>query len=386
MKLSQSYVFIAIAGLAALLVVLALPPFAWAQDAGREIHVAGTRVDDLYLAGGRVSVDGDVQGDVNASGGRVRIGGRVTGDVGALGGLVSVVGDIGDDVRVGGGQVDIDAKIAGDLVAGAFSVAVQPGTVVGGKAILSGAEVSVAGQIGGNLSIASGSALISGVIGGDVEIASAEIKILPGARIGGNLSYTSAGEAEIAEGAVIAGEVTRRMRDHDEETATSVVALIGGGFSLAWLVGLVAMGTLIMVAFPESLDTATRNIRHAAWQSLGYGLLVIFAVPAAILFCFVIIIGIPVAVTLAAAFGAALFVAYLTTAVWVGDYGLRLIGRGDSSHRGWRILALLVSLLVLGIIGWIPLIGWWVTFFTLSIGLGAWALQVFQVRAPGEVA
>ena len=107
---------------------------------------------------------------------------------------------------------------------------------------------------------------------------------------------------------------------------------------------------------------------------------------AAILFCFVIIIGIPVAVTRAAAFGAALFVAYLATAVWVGGYGLQLIGRGGMSHRGWRILALLVSLLVLGIIGWIPFIGWLVTFFTFSIGLGAWALQVFQVRTPGPVA
>ena len=107
--------------------------------------------------------------------------------------------------------------------------------------------------------------MISGVIGGDVEIASAEIKIFPGAKIGRNLFYTSGGEAEIAEGTVIAGEVTRRMRECDRETATSVVALIGGGFSIAWLVGLVAMGTLIMVAFPESLGTAPRNIRNAAW-------------------------------------------------------------------------------------------------------------------------
>ena len=371
-------------GVAALVALSAMTAPAQAQNAGREVHITGVQGDDLYLAGGRVSVDSEVTGDVNASGGRIRIGGQVSGDVGALGGQVSVVGAVGDDVRVGGGQVDIDAKIGGDLVAGAFSVAVQPGTAIGGKAILSGAEVSVAGRIAGDLSIASGSATISGTIGGDVEIASAEIKILPGARIGGNLRYTSGNEAEIAKDAVIAGEITRRVRDHDEETSTSVVALVGGGFSLAWLIGLVAMGTLIMVAFPESLATATRNIREAAWQSFGYGLLVIFAVPAAILFCFIIIIGIPVAVALAAAFAAALFVAYLTTAVLVGDYGLRFIGRADTAHRGWRILALLVSLLVLGVVGWIPIIGWLITFVTLTLGLGAWALQVFQVRAPGS--
>ena len=164
------------------------------------------------------------------------------------------------------------------------------------------------------------------------------------------------------------------------------MAFVGGGFSLAWLVGLVATGTLLMVAFPESLRTATRNIQNAVWRSLGYGLLILFAVPTAILFCFVIIIGIPLAVTLAAAYGTALFIAYLTTAFWVGDHGLRLIGRGDTNHRGWRMLALLAAVLVLGVVGWIPIIGWLITFFALALGLGAWALQVFQARDSAAAA
>ena len=358
----------------------------YSQSAGREVHVTGVQQDDLYLAGARVSIDAEVRGDVNAAGGRVRIGGTVTGDVGAGGGLVTVVGTVGDDVRVGGGQVDIDAKIDGDLVAGGFSVGVQSGTVVAGNAILSGGEVSVAGRIGGDVSIAGGSVLISGDIGGDVDITAGEIDILPGARIAGNLSYLSAREASIATNAVIEGEFTRRTRDPGEDKDTSVAWLIGSGFSIAWLVGLVATGTMLMVIFPESLATATRNIQDAAWRSLGYGLLIIFAIPAAILFCFVIIIGIPLAVTLAAAYAAALFVAYLTTAFWVGDHGLRLVGRRDTNHRGWRILSLLAALIVLGLVGWVPIVGWLITFFALTFGLGAWALEVFQGRTPGAVA
>ena len=229
----------------------------YSQSAAREVHVTGIQNDDLYLARARVSIDADVRGDVNAAGGRVRIGGSITGDVGAGGGLVTVVGAVGDDVRVGGGQVDIDTKIGGDLVAGAFSVGIQPGTVVGGKAILSGGEVSVAGRIDGDLSIA-----------GDVEIAGGEADILPGARIGGNLSYVAGREARIAAGAVIEGEITRRMRDPGTgDESTSVAWLVGGGFSVAWLVGLVATGTILMIIFPESLGTATRSIEKAAWRS-----------------------------------------------------------------------------------------------------------------------
>jgi len=347
----------------------------YSQSAAREVHVTGIQNDDLYLARARVSIDADVRGDVNAAGGRVRIGGSITGDVGGGGGLVTVVGAVGDDVRVGGGQVDIDTKIGGDLVAGAFSVGIQPGTVVGGKAILSGGEVSVAGRIDGDLSIA-----------GDAEIAGGEVDILPGARIGGNLSYVAGREARIAAGAVIEGEITRRMRDPGTgDESTSVAWLVGGGFSVAWLVGLVATGTILMIIFPESLGTATRSIEKAAWRSLGYGLLAIFSIPAAILFCFVIIIGIPLAVTLAAAYAAALFIAYLTTAFWVGDHGLRLVGRGETPHRGWRILSLFAALILLGLVGWIPIIGWLITFFALTFGLGAWALEVFQVRTPRPV-
>ena len=366
--------------------ITAAPSFA--QTSGREVHITGVQDDDLYLAGARISIDADVRGDVNAAGGRVRIGGNITGDIGAGGGLVTVTGTVGDDVRVGGGQVDVDAKIDGDLVAVAMSVGVQSGTVVAGNAILSGGEVSVAGRVDGNLSTAGGSVLISGDIGGDVEIAGGEIEILSGATIGGNLSYLSAREATVEADAVINGEITRRTRAQDSDGSTSVALLIGGGFSLAWLAGFVATGTLLLTVFPESLRTATGNIQNAVWRSLGYGLLIIFAIPAAILFCFVIVIGIPLAVTLAAPYGAALFVAYLTTAFWVGDHGLRMVGRSDTPHRGWRILSLLSALILLGVVGWIPIIGWLVTFFALALalGLGAWAIEALSGRASNSVA
>ena len=123
------------------------------------------------------------------------------------------------------------------------------------------------GRIGGDVSIAGGSVLISGDIGGDVDITAGEIDILPGARIAGNLSYLSARDASIATNAVIEGEITRRTRDPGEDKDTSVAWLIGGGFSIAWLVGLVATGTMLMVIFPESLATDERAFADIkAWM------------------------------------------------------------------------------------------------------------------------
>ena len=106
----------------------------------------------------------------------------------------------------------------------------------------------------------------------------------------------------------------------------------------------------------------------------------LLAVPLAIFLCVVIVIGIPLAFVLGAAYAASLFVAYLTAAFWLGDHGLRLVGRVDPEHRGWRILSLLGALVVLSVLGWIPLVGWLVTLLALSLGLGGWALQMFEAR------
>ena len=371
--------------LSALLLVLAVlsaATAAVAQAPESAIRLADPESEDLYLVGARIALDSAVQGDVNASGGRIRIDADVANDVGALGGIVSVGGRVGDDVRVGGGRVDVDALIGGDLVAGAYSVAVRPGAAVAGNALITGTEVSLAGRVAGDVTMTADSARIGGDIGGDLDVDAGELAILSGARVAGDLIYRGA-EASIAPDAVIGGDIVRHLRDSGMLEDSSVVALISESIGVGWLIGLVAAGALLLVAFPESLGGAIRNIQEAAWRSFSYGLLILLAAPVAIFLCVVVVIGIPLAFALGAAYAAALFVAYLTAAFWIGDHGLRLVGRVDPRHRGWRILSLLGALVALSVLGWIPLVGWLVTLLALSLGLGGWALQMFEARGAG---
>ena len=354
-----------------------------------EVRVTGVQEDDLYVAGGRVRIDADVRGDVHAAGGRVRIGGQVAGDVSAAAGSATVAGTIGDDVRVGAGEVEIDAGIAGDLIVGAGSIEVAAGTSVGGEAMLMGGDVSLAGTVAGDLLIDGGDVTIAGTVAGNAEIEGGRIQILPGAGIAGDLVYRSPRELEIADGAAVEGRITRqewqRERERERSGVASAAAWAGGGLGLAWLLGLIVAGAVLLFVIPDQLDGATRAMRDLAGRSLGYGLIVIFAAPAAILFCLVTVIGIPLALALAAAAAAALFLAYLTSAFRLGELGLRLVGRGDTGHRGWRLLSLAVALVVLAAVGWIPFVGWLVVFLALAWGLGGWTLLVLRARAGGAL-
>ena len=364
------------------LAVLSAATAAVAQAPERAVRLADPESENLYLVGTRVALDSVVEGDVNASGGSVRIDADVANDVGALGGFVSIGGRVGDDVRVGGGRVDVDALIGGDLVAGAYRVAVRPEAAVAGNALITGTEVSLAGRVAGDVTLNADSARIGGDIGGDLEVDAEELAILSGARVAGDLIYRGA-EASIAPDAVIGGEIVRHLRDSRAFEDSSVVTLISESIGVGWLIGLVVAGALLLLAFPESLAGATRNIQEAAWRSFSYGLLILLAAPVVILLCVVVVIGIPLAFVLGAAYAASLFVAYLTAAFWIGDHGLRLVGRVDPRHRGWRIVSLVGALVALSVLGWIPLVGWLVTLLALSLGLGGWALQMFQARATG---
>ena len=383
---------------AAAILLLSVSPFtaasSHAQSVGYKVRVTGPQDKDLYLAGADVRVDADVRGDVAVAGGRVHVDGRSAGDVAAFGGLVTVSGAVADDVRGGGGQVEIVAEIGGDVIAVAYGVDVHAGTAIGGEAILTGREVFVAGDIRGDLWIAARRVSISGAIGGDVEIAADGIELLEGARIGGDLNYLSSREAQIAPSATVLGKVERLAPARAPPEHRGVGWLggafsfgwLGGIFSFAWLAGLAAIGALLLAAFPESLDAASRNIGGSSWRSLGYGLLALFAVPWLALFCLITVIGMPLAVALTAGYVVALFFAYVTAAFWLGGLALRLTGRGETAHRGWRMLALVVALLALALARWVPVVGWLATFLALTFGLGAWVQQVFRSRAPGSAA
>ncbi len=366
--------------LAAALVVLLPYSLSHAQDAGEDITKTGTITEDLYLAGGRVSVRADVKGDVIAAGGRISIDQQIAGDVIAAGGWVDIGATILDDVRAAGGKVSISGHIGDDAIIAGGNVSLTPSATVGGRAWLAGGEIDIAGQIAKDLKAAGGTIIISGEIQGDVELISEKIEILPTARIKGNLSYSSARDASIDPAAQIFGQITRRPL----EPAQRLTPVHKAGPSIAFLVGLMITGIVLFLALPNFSVSAARTIESDAWKSLGLGLAVLVTTPVVTILLMITIIGIPLGLVLLALYLVFLLAGYLTGALYLGDIAMRWSSGKLELSTFWRILSIVGALIALAIIALIPIIGGVLAFLVLLFGLGALELRTYRVYVTAE--
>jgi hypothetical protein len=105
------------------------------------------------------------------------------------------------------------------------------------------------------------------------------------------------------------------------------------------------------------------------------GVAVFAATPVVILVLLVTAVGVWLALLLLAAYFILLLLGYLTGTLFVGEAGLRLIGKNDPS-KAWRATGLAVALLVLTVVGLIPLLGGLIAWLVLLAGMGALMRQM----------
>lgn len=360
-----------------LALLVLLPSTAAAQEAGDTVIKQGNIKEDLYLAGGTVDVLANVEGDVIAAGGQVTIDNTVTGDVIAAGGNVSIRARVSDDVRAAGGRVTVSGAIGDEVVIAGGQVLLASTATVGGRAWLGGNSVTVAGKVGKNLRAAGNRIVISGEIAGDVELFAESVEIQPSAIINGNVTYYSRDEAQIAEGARIAGNVVRhRLQPHEE--ARPGARFIGGIARLALYVSLMVTAIVFYLLFPAASVGAAHTINESPWKSLGLGIAILAATPLVIVLLFVTFVGVWLALIAIALYLVLLLLGFLTAILNVGEWGLRLIGRNMAPNKGWRVLSLVAAFVALWLIRWIPVLGGLVVFLLLLFGLGALTLYLWR--------
>ena len=382
--------------LVAAAVLLPAAPLLAGRDGERRFQW-GSPEDDLYMAGGRVTISANVKGDVVAAGGKVvvvgdvganaivaggevEIIGAVAGDVLVVGGEVTIRGTVGDDVRAAGGSVTVEAVIAGDLLAAGGQIRLDPGAAVEGNAKLAGGELDLRGSIGKNLEAAGGEILISGSVGGDVILKGGHIEIGPTARIEGNLTYESRSEATIDPQARIGGQV-----EFIQTEPLRRGIWIGVGFVVLAVLAIFATALVLYALFPDFGSDAARTLLTNPWRSLFLGFALVFSLPAAGIFLTVTVIGIPLGVLILVLYPLVLVLAFLTTALYLAKLVAALVTRRPEPAIGWQVVFLLVALVVLFAVGSLPWLGGIVMFLAVVFGLGALARQTWEVyHAPGR--
>lgn len=313
---------------------------------------------DLYASGGQVRVDGTVNGDLVVAGGQIDVTGDVTGDLLAAGGTITVAGAVDGDARMAGGQIRIDGVIGEDL-------AVTSGQLV----------IGAGGLIGDNLLFSTGQTTFGGTVDGSVR--------------GTAGSYESTG--------TVAGSESVTIPQPEQPTLADRV--------LSWVrryIGLLLVGALLLALLPRIARGAAIEARERPVPSLGVGLLGIVGFVAVLIGVILatVVLAIPLGLlrlgglVAAVALGGALtgttvvyiftiLVGFVAQAVVALAFGRLLLQPGGEASIGMDIARLALGLLILVLLFAIPLLGGFLQFLAVLLGLGALLLLAWRMfRRP----
>jgi cytoskeletal protein CcmA (bactofilin family) len=318
------------------------------------VAAADDREGPQFYTGAFIDVSGVIDGDVYATGQSVTISGDVTGDVIAAAQTITISGTVDGDVRLTGQDVSITGEVlrSGTVFAASFTVG-DTGTV-GDDVVAAAGTVSVDGDIGRDMLVSVGRLDIDGSVGGSV-------------------TYVSDDEARIADGAV-AGTVERIDAPQTPKVEVSPWAVLLGWF-LGVFYALVALSLIMLLAgllFPRWLHRVTDHLVPSPWKALLVGFVAAIAVPVALLFLAVTIIGAPLALAGLLVWTVMLLATFVYSAYYIG----RLVFR----ERGHPVVVSLVGGVILIValqIPWLNVLVWLAMVF---FGLGAQLLELHRQR------
>ena len=377
--------------LAVLVAVIGSPTLVDAGfDGDERVHLEGPVEGDRFVAGAEIGIDSVTVRDLFAAGGEILADGLVADDVTMAAGTLRLRDLDIETLILAGGDVEIHGEVRDHLMAAGGRIELRKGSVVAGYALLAGGKLDLEGRIEGDLKAAGGRIRLAGIVAGDVDLAAGEITLTPTARIGGKLVYRSRSEVEIPPGAVVEGGVERRQVEGFEPSIWLVIGL-GIGAWITIVLGLGLLGLLLQGAVPGLVAGATRSLAVRPWPSFGLGFALLVAVPVASSILLFTVVGIPLAFL-----SYAIFAVLLAGAVVVAAYGLgsRLARAFAWSYEGEglfrRVLWTFLGLLLLGLIGIVPVLGFLILVVALSLGLGAVTLELWRMtrswRSVGSAA
>ena len=279
-------------------------------------------------------------------------------------------GIAGGDLRIFSAAATLDGTAKGNLLAYASGMQLTTNSVVRGEAALCGTDLICEGIVEGDALLFAKSATLGGRWGGNVRIRADEIRIAPGTQIAGDLVYTSSKPLVYDSSVIVGGAVKPMGVPMPEAPLRARFAFHGYLFLAALLVGMPFVGFFPMIA-----GGAVRKLRISPWRALFAGLAALLFGPFLITFAFMTIVGIPLALLLAALYGALIYLSHVVIALWLGHLLLRAPGPQTFA----RVLsALAVGLFLLYFATVLPGVAAFLAFPVAVLGGGSLVLAFLQ--------
>ena len=357
---------------ALLIVLLSVTPAAAAELQGYDdVIIASGEVvnDDLYLEGNRVTINGVVNGDVLAAGSTVIIDGTVNGNVIALASTLNFDGEITGSLRTAASTIYIGGNIGKDLVIAGSTIDLGNTAEIGRDLVFGASNMKVKSAIARDILGVGEKVEFSDITGGDISVEVESLTIASTATIKGDLVYTSENEVDVRSGAVIEGEITQKTpvdRWYLDWTFTPVMQ--AWTKAIAYLMVLL-LGIIIILIAPRKSAAVVSKIQTTPLKTLGWGALVFFVTPIAIVIAILTIIGIPVGLIAALLYGLLIFISQLVIGLFIGRWILS--GFNVEETKGSLIGGLFIGFTLLTLVKLIPWVGFILWWPTVLFGIGA---------------
>ena len=337
----------------------------------RDYTLAAGEVHDgtLLAHGDAVTIEGIVEGDLLAFTRRLVLRGEVRGSLITIARDAEITGVVTGTAVVAGRSGRISGRIGGNLYGyGGEHLDVEPSARLERDVAAGGEAVRIEGAVGRDLFAAGDEVEIRGPVGRNVHAWAESLRLLDGARVGGDVdAILPRGEqVEVAAGASVAGEVgSRTQMGHrgrgfaalaDPRTYAWMALHVGAGL----VVGL-ALCALLPGLFAGRLQTG-----GAFFRSLAIGLAGLVLPPIAACLLALTLVGIPLALM-----GLLLWLMMLYCALIVVSF---LVGRSVVTPRadGWAgfSLPLAVGLVIVVALTHAPYVGGILWAISLLCGVG----------------
>jgi cytoskeletal protein CcmA (bactofilin family) len=337
---------------------------------------------DLIISAEKINVTvNQVGGNVNAVGAEIFIGGRIRQSARMLGYSIKTDANIGRNLTIA-------ALPRRNIFGFGSNVIVQRDCSVARDVDIDAAAVHMRGTIGGNLRVNGETIILGGLIEGDATIvANKRLRLEPGCRIEGTLTYSSPNEAEIEEGA----QVLSGVIDYEKITYRGLFDI-----PLSWRIvfGFAALlvGIVITLLFRSQILALVKILNTRFGQSLGIGLagagaMIVYTSVFLITFMFALFYQpvfslVPVLAVIFIIFALMFYLANILVAVFLGRLIMVRLTRNTECSPG---RSLILGLIILTPVYGIPIVGIYLYVLSAMLGFGAFMIGIYrQMRASAE--
>jgi cytoskeletal protein CcmA (bactofilin family) len=329
---------------------------------------------DLFVMGDHVRIDGEVNGDLFVFSQNVVVNGHVKGDIISFAEEFRLNGIVDGNLRGGGQTLALNGTIGKNVLVWAGNVNLDEKAVVGGTITLGGGNVELNGRVAGDLLGLGQHFDLNGSFERNAQIKAESVMIGPSAVIKGHLKIEGHEEPDVSKGAKLNGtpEFIKEKRGPERNYSS---ARFYWHQTLLWGASFV-FGLVLLLLAPGFFFDTTSACKKGT-QSIGFGVLFLFATPIAAIIVCCTIVGLGVGIATIILWLIAIYSAQVFVGTWLGEKIL-----GDSVGIGPTLGRLALGLAILRIARLIPYIGSWIGFLVVIWGIGALALSLYKNMRP----